>query len=213
MARLRALGGHSWRRSCWILALALVATPVAAQPFELTPQVGVRLGGSFDEVEGGGTTGPDPSMSLGLTFGIPWNADDHSWLELTWSHQDASLDGVVYEEKAATMAVDYVQVGGSVRCETPSPTVEALLVGSLGGSWLRPTNPDSDVLLGFSGNLGGGFRVCLSDALLLRCEGRVYWTLTSSSTAILCGNNGRLVGISGSGLWQGELSAGLTGQW
>jgi len=66
---------------------------------------------------------------------------------------------------------------------------------------------DSDVR--FTAGLSLGFKHALSKRFGLRAEGRGFLVVAESGAGVVC-RGGCLFVYSGSGLWQGDLTAGVT---
>lgn len=57
---------------------------------------------------------------------------------------------------------------------------------------------------------GGGVKIFPSERIGIRLAGHLYSTIISGGTGFWCGTGGCGVGLSGWGVWQGDVSVGLT---
>jgi hypothetical protein len=85
---------------------------------------------------------------------------------------------------------------------------------TLGATHLAPKDPpsiDYDDMWNFAGILGIGVKTQLGNAAMLQLMGRVIGTSLWSSSSWWCSvPGGCAVGVSGTGFWQGDVSAALT---
>lgn len=156
---------------------------------EITPTVGYRLGGTTstsysDFIE---SVQVPPALSFGLTleYAIMRNVN----LELIWSHQDSELklnwrqtppEG--YSERLTHLNVDTFQIGGLWMLGTGGDKIRPYLDFLLGVSVLTPA-PQFSTVTRFSGSVGGGAKLYLSDGLAVRLGLRfmpIYINSTSS---------------------------------
>jgi len=185
-----------------IVLVVIVAGSLAAsaEDWEITPFVGYRIGGDVEEIATSRSYDFESAAGYGLTVGR-WIGDEQR-LELTWSRQPSGLEGIDYD-----VDVDYLQFAGVYE---PSREKKAggYVLASLGITRFDPAAAGAESSIFFSGSVGGGGRFRLSERLALRLEGRAYYTLTSGSTGVFC-SGGCVFALSGTGLLQLELSAGL----
>ncbi|MBP9143880.1 MAG: outer membrane beta-barrel protein [Thermoanaerobaculia bacterium] len=148
--------------------------------FELTPTVSYNFGGTlsgeesdfFDfELEA------DDSEAFGVTFGIPLSP--WAQIELLASRQQTELaydDGLFGGNiGVADFDVSYYHVGGLF--QWGNGQVHPFFVASLGVANLNPDVPGASAENKFSGSIGGGVKIFLTDNIGLRFEGRGFWTL------------------------------------
>jgi hypothetical protein len=155
-------------------------SPHARGRFELTPTVSYNFGGTlsgedsdfFDfELEA------DDSEAFGVTFGIPLSP--WAQIELLASRQQTALE---YDDGlfggnigVADFDVSYYHVGGLF--QWGNGQVHPFFVASLGVANLNPDVPGASAENKFSGSIGGGVKIFLTDNIGLRFEGRGFWTL------------------------------------
>jgi len=66
-----------------------------------------------------------------------------------------------------------------------------------------------DAATKFGAGAGLGVKTFFGKNVGLRLEARGYWTLVSGEGGVACVNGICLFAFSGSGLWQGDVNAGL----
>lgn len=195
--------------ACCLLGSGITAT-AEAQQFELTPFGGWRFGGGFADLDTGADYELENAVSYGLILGIPWKAEDRSFLELVWSRQPTSVgilsaDGSQFD---LDLDIDYLHIGGMVPFATPNAKLDTLLTGGVGATFMWPglSGAGSEVL--FAVSLGGGLLYHVSDMVGIRLELRGFYTFTEAGGGVFCAG-GCVIVFSGSGFGQGELTAGL----
>ena len=193
-----------------IFCSCLVSMPAAAansiRRFELTPFIGYRIGGSFEDDETEQTFDLNDHGSYGLIFNIREKANTQ--YELGWSHQDTSID--LPDSDKLELAIDTFQIGGTYLWE--GDLAQPFLVGTLGAAHYRPRSGDSDSDTFFAFTIGGGWKLWPTRRFGLRLEGRYYGTLMSNSSKIFCSsapeNSGCLIQTRGKLLSQWEVTVG-----
>lgn len=142
--------------------------------FEVTPTVGYRLGGTASTSYSAFIESLEvaPAVSFGLT--LEWAITPNANLEILWSHQDTELRAnyrqtppAGYTEKLTHLNVDTFQIGGLWMFGTYGDRLRPYLDFLLGMSILTPA-PQFSTLTRFSGSVGGGAKLSLSDALSTR---------------------------------------------
>lgn len=199
----------------WLL---LSTVGAQAQPlFEISPQYGYRFGGGF-ETPDGQEVGIADGRAYGLSFDYcpDRNAEEFSFdlgrastvkLELLWSRQESGFDlhgngGVNH----VGLTVDEFQIGGVL--ETTYGRFHPYITGLMGATLFGPQGEDSEVR--FSLSIGGGVKFFLFRNLALRADVRGFCTLVESDSAFISSGGVTIVRFSGSTIWQGEVSGGLT---
>ena len=197
-----------------ILRLA-VATPVRAETpeyrFELTPTLGYRFGGEFEEVDGDTTVDLDDSSSFGLILNGQ-DARNTQW-EVYYARQATSADTATVPGLGAEtdLELHYLQVGGTYRGS--GDRVKPFLSAGFGGTHISPdiSTLDSETYWSFS--IGTGLQFYTSERWGLRLEGRGIGTLVDTDSALFCVSDSGAVcafRIEGRVLWQFETFAGVT---
>lgn len=179
----------------------------ARDAYEVAGLAGYRLGGHLQDEATDETLKLGDAGAYGVILDMPYNVQGQ--LELIWSHSGETLkpDTLFAGAPRFDVDVDYFQFGGIHNLE--GDRVRPFVAASLGVTRLVPKQSGLDAATEFSLGLGGGAKVWLTRHLGLRLEGRGYLTLTDTSGALFCGNNGCVARISGGGFGQFEVSAGV----
>jgi hypothetical protein len=181
-------------------ALMLLSAPGArAGDVSLAPFVGIQYGGAFDSLASGRA-----SIGVGLQYGaaldIPIGGD--RWgAEVLFARQESELAS----SPRRGIAVERYMAG--VREEKGTGRFRFRGVFLLGLTRFALDGLGSDVR--FTGALGLGARMSLSSRFGLRADVRGYYAVVSFSGGTACVDGSCLLLFGGSGLWQGDLTAGL----
>jgi len=177
-----------------------------AQVFEITPFYGYRFGGTIETCSGEDTDLEDgPSYGVALDF-APYDSDEIK-MELLWSRQDSSLDlegggGLDHLD----ILVDEFQIGGVY--ENGRGRFRETITALVGATVFSPDQGEREARLSFG--IGLGLKYFLMKNLALRADLRGYGTVVESEGAFISSGGTTVAYFSGSGFWQGEVSAGLT---
>lgn len=193
-----------------VAALAAAAVPAAAgdRRIELVPMAGLRGGATLDSNR---TAVPpaeaDPSLSYGLDLVVYLRPD--AWFETFWDRQTLrfTADPDVFGAGRFDFTVDYLQFGGGYEGR-PEATVSPFVTASLGLTHYAADAGSVGSSTGFSGSLGGGFKVPAGKRVAFRFEVRGYATVTDAAVSATCGP-GCTVQFSSSGWYQISARAGL----
>jgi opacity protein-like surface antigen len=202
-------------------ALALLGTATAwadSRPTaEITGFAGYRMGGQFDV--NNPATGNDDSVDLqdsgswGVDIGI--YRDATSFYELLYSQQSSDLDSGDPTIKSADVNVEYFQFGGTIMYPYDDNWFVPYLSLTIGATRLDVQGAGSKSDTRFSGSLGGGVRIPISENFSMTAGLRGYLTAVDSDSQFLCassgGNGTCLIRSSGSAFFQGEALIGFTG--
>ena len=188
----------------WVLVPALGAQ--AQIRFEISPFYGYRWGGGI-ETAGGQDLGFQDGRAYGLSLDYSPKPDSDLMIELLWSRQDSGVDlqGVGGVNHVG-LTVDEFQIGGVVG--TAYGRLHPYITGLVGASLFGPEGNDSEARFSFS--IGGGVKFFLFRNLALRADLRGYCTVVESESTFISVGGKTLAHFSGSTLWQGEVSGGLT---
>ena len=186
----------------WLFASVL---GLQAQQFELSPFYGYRFGGSFET-----SSGHDTDLQAGPAYGLSFDfapRDSDIKLELFWSRQDSRLDleapgGLNHVD----MSVDQFQIGGIY--ELGRGRLRETVTTLVGATVFSPDYGDAEAR--FSFGFGLGVKYFLLKNLALRADLRGYYTVVESDSAFISSGGYTVVYFSGSGIWQGEVSGGIT---
>jgi hypothetical protein len=179
---------------------------------EITPFVGYRFGGSFDDDETDENYDLENDSSVGLIVNFP-SKNNTEW-EIYYSKQSTEIrTGDLFSNtKVLDMDVEYLQIGGTYLFEREKE-FQPYFVATIGAARFDPSgaNTSSDTFFAFSA--GGGWKYFPDKRVGLRLDGRFIGTLIDSDTDIFCqtGPNGAecLVSNKSDVLWQFELQAGV----
>jgi len=202
-------------------ALALLGTATAwadSKPTaEITGFAGYRMGGQFDV--NNPATGNDDSVDLqdsgswGVDIGI--YRDATSFYELLYSQQSSDLDSGDPTIKRADVNVEYFQFGGTIMYPYDDNWFVPYLSLTIGATRLDVQGAGSKSDTRFSGSLGGGVRIPISENFSMTAGLRGYLTAVDSDSQFLCvgtgGSANCLIRSSGSAFFQGEALIGFTG--
>jgi hypothetical protein len=164
---------------------------------QLAPFAGLQFGGSVTTA-----SGRHADFDAGLDYGATLDIDlTGSWrIELLYSRQGTELPGP-FEATVERLMAGVVEERGD------GPT-RFFGVALLGATRFVPgfSGFDSDAL--FTIGLGLGVKHLFTDHLGVRAEARGFYAITESGGGLFC-SGGCLFVFSSSGLWQGDVSAGI----
>jgi opacity protein-like surface antigen len=165
--------------------LALAAVPAQAVTFEVTPFVGTRVGGEFDDVQTPliSEVEIDDGASAGLIFNV--NFGDNWQLEVSGSRQSTELIVKGSLEGSIDADVDYYHIGGGYQFFDSSSDWRPFVTVSLGSTNFDPDG-DIDSESKFSFGLGGGVKYHFNDRLGVRFQGRWVSTEVNEDDEVWC---------------------------
>lgn len=201
---------------CLIALFALPCAPLIAKDeppplFEITPFVGLRVGGDFKLDDPKRKLDVDGSDSLALAMDL--RIDQTSQYELFYSRQSTNLD---HDPTLGDVDVDieYLHIGGTLAMEGENQRVIPYMAGGLGATRFSPDPGDVNDKTRFSLSLAGGVKVPFNRNFALRLEGRGYLTFVDGDTSFFCRSDqdGALCRIHGHGstFVQFEILAGAS---
>lgn len=175
--------------------------------FQVAPFGGFRMGGSLEDAETGEGRDIEEAASFGVSFEMRYGREDR-WWQLWYSRQGSEIrspDGTL------DLDVEYLHFGGTVPINDEG-RVQSYLAAGIGATRMTPGGGLDDAVE-FSGSLGLGLSVPLSERVALRFEARGYLTVVDADSSIFCSSvNGagacRIV-ASGSTMFQAELLAAI----
>ncbi|MGI2258970.1 outer membrane beta-barrel protein [Shewanella sp. GXUN23E] len=196
--------------SALMFGLTLSAQASAAE-FFITPVGGYSFGSSelkftqsSDEQKDYFSISEDGNygVMLGMTTRDPGD------VYLLYSHQSATLGsgGVFAGETIASLAVDYLHLGGTLYF--PNGNWEPYVTATAGLTQLRPDG-GLDTETRFSMGLGLGAQYRLTDNLALMAEVRGFATFMNTDNEIFCGDQGCVWKLQASTLVQGQANLGI----
>lgn len=198
---------HFARSLCCTLGLGALSPAAQALEFEITPFLGYRFGGQFEDPATMEGVDVEPAASFGLAVDVEYAPGQA--IQLLYSRQSTEVEDLA---PGLDLDVEYLHIGGVGTF--PSDT-EFLpyLVGSIGAANFSPGGGlDDETLLSVS--LGGGLKYFFNERFGLRFEGRGYLSFFDTDASLFCisdqtGATCRLR-AKGSVVWQIEAQAGFT---
>ena len=190
------------------LSLLLVGTSrLQAQRFEISPFYGYRFGGEVQNPLTGHTYGFRDSEAYGLFLDMAPRPDSPVKLELLWSRQDSSVDlhGLAGVGRV-NLSIDEIQIGGSL--ERGGQHLREYVSLLAGATYYSTDGYGSDTR--FSVGLGVGVKYFLTRNLALRADLRGFCTIVDSSSAFISTGGATVVAFSGSAVWQGQATVGVS---
>jgi hypothetical protein len=186
------------------LAALLCARGAGAGDVELAPFAGVQFPGSVDSAAGGRPF----SIGIGLDYGATLDvAVAEGWrVELLYSRQATELSSRGDGPRFGLKLERYL---AGIEEEKGDPRTRFFGVFLAGVTRFAPGlyGYDSDVR--FTLGLSLGIKRSLSERFGLRAEARGFFVNVDSGAGVICSGSCLFV-FRGSGLWQGDLSAGVT---
>lgn len=181
--------------------------------YEVTPFVGLGLGGRFDLENGTSAASTTRHVDLddrgSFAIALDLRADDSAQYELFYGRESTLMRGDP-PFAATPLVVEYLHLGGLLLLSDELP-VKPYLDGGLGLTRLSPDAPGSSDTR-FSASFGLGLRWPVNQHLALRLEARGLATLVNADTSIFCRSDqsGLLCHVHGRGqaFYQGMLLAG-----
>jgi hypothetical protein len=195
---------HRGGRWSWTAVLLLWGAPaLAGEKVELAPFGGLGFGGSFYS-----TSGRQAYIGAALAYGATLNlAIADNWrVEALYSRQPTDVTqggGPGFDLTVERYMFGIVEEKG----EEPTRFFGSFLLGA------TRFNPGfggyhSDVR--FTGALTLGLKQYFSRRIGFRAEARGFFVVVESGAGALCSNGACIFAYSGSGLWQGDVTAGIT---
>lgn len=200
--------------------LCSLAVPVyAAEPgehrFSITPLLGYRMGGDFENDNTDAEVSLDDAAAVGFIINAPAEAvgdDAYTEWELYFSRQSAGIDQAPEDvDPSLDIDISYLLLGGTY--VGAGELVRPFLAAGIGAAHLSPdaSGYDSDTVFAFG--IGAGAQVFPTERIGLRAEVRALGAVIDSNSKIFCsaGPEGSACAIGSSGdlLWQWEVFAGL----
>jgi Outer membrane protein beta-barrel domain len=194
-----------------LASLALLGTSLPAAAVELTPLVGVRFGGNFNNndcycYQSYPSLNLASSASYGGELDVPFAHGPYA-LELYFSHQNTNLNGGQYlQPQIHDMNVNVIHAGVAAALPTNDKNFSWLLIAS-GGATVLDVNSYSQTYPSLG--LGVGFRWMANEHVGLRADVRGIFTFVNNGNSVVVCNGGCSGYYSGSTFVQGEASLGL----
>jgi hypothetical protein len=191
-----------------LLPLFLFASPAVAEGFQITPFLGYRIGGDFEDANSSSVYELTEEGTYGIIFDKTLKSGNQ--IEFFYSKQPSRLvtGDTFITNTVFDVDVEYFHVGSRTFLNKQNGTY---LVGTVGATRFSPDSPGISSETNFSLGLGGGIETGGDKGFGFRLESRFFGTFLDSSGAIFCGGAGGCTIISSNTfLWQLELIAGLS---
>ena len=191
-----------------VLGLVLACTSqLHAQRLEISPFYGYRFGGEVQNPLTGRTYGFRDSEAYGLFLDLAPRPNSPAKLELLWSRQDSSvnLQGLAGLGRV-DLTIDEIQIGGSL--ERGGQHLREYVSLLAGATYYSTEGYGSETR--FSLGLGGGVKYFLTRNLALRADLRGFCTIVDSSGGFISTGGSTVVVFSGSTVWQGQATVGVS---
>jgi hypothetical protein len=206
-----------WKRRLAIgfvsASIAIAGPALADRPrFEVAPFGGYRIGGDFDleDEQGLNLSNVDLESDVSWGLGLALYRDPDAYYELLFSRQTTQLDDPDPALQDVDFTTEYYHFGGTLIFEF-EPWMHPYLSVTLGLTRFDADDFGSEYE--FSGSLGLGVRIPVSERLSFLIGARGYGTLVDSDTEYLCASTGGeatcLVRSSGDVFFQGEAMLGV----
>ena len=195
--------------STMLLSTVSIANDVPT--IEITPLIGYRFGGNFENIDTATRIKLAEDVSYGLL--IAWPVGTNQQGEVLISHYDTSFIRADDNQPSILMTnnnvgVTYLHLGGNVPLNEGA--LPLWLSGGFGASFLAPKDENLADEVRFSMNIGLNTRYKFTESLSFTFGGRVYATFFNSDSALFCDSDICKIHIS-SDLWiQSELNAGIS---
>lgn len=190
------------------VGLLLLAAPVPGATFELTPLVGFRIGGSFQDETSGQDLELDEAATYGFLLGFP--LDDQSVVEVELVHYRTELESgdLFSSEPLFELDVDSIMAGG--RYQYDDHKVKGFVAGGLGLTRFSPRSAGFDDEFAAVLSIGGGALIPLGEHFVVRLEGRGVGTFMIDRTEVFCNEAACVIAIEADGILQAEFRVGVT---
>lgn len=186
------------------LAVILIAPPkAAAQTVELTAFGGLAFGGELIATPGYESV----PLQAGLLYGGAFNVEFlPRWrLEALVMRQETEVPGPAYGTYIDVNVDRYM--GAILSHEPMSPRWDVFGEFMIGATRYQPAGYESE--LWFTLGAAAGVKTYVTRNIGFRFEARGYYTPVVISGATVCGGYGCVIGYTGTGTFQGDISAGV----
>ncbi|MFV1983080.1 MAG: hypothetical protein ACC657_06020 [Thiohalomonadales bacterium] len=188
----------------FILFLSQISIAIAE--VEITPMVGYRIGGDFENSTNSTKLELEETETIGLV--VDFDYGKYQQITLLYSQQKTNM--ITFEPGVTNplfgVDVEYFHIGGNQIWIKDK--MRPFFGATIGGTHFSPEGYNSTTKFSFS--IGGGSKFFLTKRIALMIGARGYMTFFSDSSAVFCGPGGCLISISGSAMFQLEANAGLT---
>ncbi|MFD2164937.1 hypothetical protein ACFSJY_01570 [Thalassotalea euphylliae] len=196
---------------CLLYAAAICSFAVSAKTtevpdYEITPIVGYRMSGEFEDTEQDITIDLEEGTSFGAI--AAWKFDRKRQGEFLVSHYETNFDSPGLAIDNEDLSISYMHVGGNILLS--DGLVPFYLSGGLGISYFSPDGDQLDDETAFSMSLGIASKIPLTDTTKLYIGGRAYGSFVDSDSEIFCDSDECRIFVE-SDIWvQTEVMAGIS---
>ncbi len=188
------------------LLIMLSTTEPVIAGVEITPSLGYRFGGGFEDANTGTNIHLDESAGYGLLLDFDIQPDKQIEVYLSRQRTTMSSGGPFTGDPLFDVVVDYYHIGGLYLFAVEG--IRPFISGTLGLTRMDPQRANLRSKTRASVAIGGGAKFFLTENLGIRLDLRGIYTALNSNTSIFC-VGGCAVQVRSSGFLQGELGAGL----
>ncbi len=198
-----------------LLIGSVCLTPTAAEaqfgPREPPPSVQISAFAGYQF--GGAIFSETFERQFSFKGGLDWGgavdfAIGQSWrFEVYYSRQDTQLESAGLVDAAFDVKVERLMTG--FQEEKGEGSVKWFGTILVGATRYTPGNSTLSSDTRFSAGLGLGVKSLFTPNVGLRLEGNAFYTSVQGGGGVFCTAGSCLVRYSGSGIWQGDLAAGL----
>lgn len=198
------------RRLKLIILMAILPFFGISQGIEIVPMGGYMFGGSVDYYEG--KTKINDGAEYGISILIPSNPLMD--IEVNYTRMDSKASFSPYfgfpalSAREATMATNYIQVGGLSKFYRGASKVTPFGSLSLGATVF--SSSEFSNIWRFSATAGLGVKIMFSEKIGIMLRGRLLMPVNFSGTSVYFGTGGS--GVSAGGYvapFQGDFNGGL----
>jgi len=194
---------RSWTAFLVLSTLAGLPSAAPAQSVQITPFAGYAFGGAVRDTALDEARSFDAALAYGGALNFPIG---ETWrFELLYSRQPTQIEN----GPSPSFDVTIERYLAGFQEEKGEENVRWFGTVWLGATRFVPGAGGYDSVTKFGGGVGLGVKTFFAKNVGLRLEGRAFYTLVKGEGGAFCVNGSCLFAFSGSGLWQGDVSAGL----
>ena len=190
----------------FLLLLLLLPGAVIADELRVTPYLGYRVGGEFEDF----ATGARLKLKEGDAYGlvVSWGPD--ATYELLYSRQETELTASQAVSPSVLFDVDVTNIMFSGR-NILDKELGSFMSGVVGMTRYNPGISGFSTETRFALGAGAGIDYRISKALDIRLEGRAVATFIDSSSGVFCSSaSGCAILADSDVVWQVEFISGFT---
>ncbi|MBE2215818.1 MAG: outer membrane beta-barrel protein [Opitutaceae bacterium] len=187
--------------------LAATCSDLRAQGVEVSPFVGYRFGGEFENAATGDRYTIQAAPTFGVMIDVPIGSNPIR-TELLWCRQDTEIQFPGTDGPGLVdLTVDLWELG-AIAEETKDDFVE-YISAHVGLTHISTSGHGSDTRVNLSAAVGAKFFIKPNVALKAEVRG-ICTFVDTEATIISIGEGSTLLHYSGSTLWQGQATLGLS---